>query len=105
MVDPLPELDASDLGGSSIFHEIIDRDASISRDPCSTIGERTVQPKHSRSTNSVVEQQREQEAGSEEVFHTDGVDRWIVSWSEAELHEIEDIAAACYEENLHGKVV
>ena len=41
VVSPLPELCSSDLGGSSVLHEEVDGNASVSRDPVGTVGEST----------------------------------------------------------------
>lgn len=53
----------------------------------------------------IVEEQGKKDAGSNKVFYSEGVDGGVVCWSEAELHEIENVAAARYEEDLHDKVV
>lgn len=53
----------------------------------------------------VVEQQREQRAGSDEVLQTEGVDGRVVRGAVFVLHKVENVAAARNEEDLHGEVV
>ena len=38
VVNPLPELHASDLGSSSVLHEIVERNAAVSANPGSGVG-------------------------------------------------------------------
>lgn len=39
VLHPLPQLDTRDLGGSSVFHEIVEWDATVSSYPGSSVGE------------------------------------------------------------------
>lgn len=62
-------------------------------------------PKNFRDLEAVVEYEGEEDTGSNEVFDAEGVDGGVVCWPEAVFHEVEDVAAAGYEEYLHGEVV
>jgi len=54
---------------------------------------------------SVVENEGEDEAGSEEVFNFECVDGGVMRGSVFELHKVEDVAAAGDEEQLHDGIV
>jgi len=53
----------------------------------------------------VVEYEGEDKAGCEEIFDFEGVNGRVMRWSVFELHEIENVAAAADEEELHDRVV
>jgi len=53
----------------------------------------------------IVEEETKDHAGPDEVFDFESVNGRVMSWSEPDLHEVEDVAGATNEEQLHDEVV
>lgn len=62
-------------------------------------------PQDFRKGELVVEYEGEDEAWTEQVFDAEGVNGGVMRWSIFVLHEVENVAAACDEEELHDGVV
>ena len=82
----------------SLEHEELREDGhSLEED-----GER---PKDFCELEFIVEDEAENDARSNKIFHFEGVNCGVMCWSVLDLHEVEDVASAGDEEDLHNAIV
>lgn len=72
---------------------------------CGSLQEDGKRPHNFTELEVVIEDETENYRGANEVFDTEGVNGRVICWSKLDLHEVQNVAAAANEEELHAKVV